>query len=99
MDKLLQQLGLAMRAGRVVSGEEFVLKEIRSGKAWLVLLAVDAGRNTKKKIADKCSFYNVPLMRCGNREQLGKAIGKEERVVAAVTDQGFARLLMKSGSK
>lgn len=88
-----------MRAGKVVSGEELVLKEIRSGKACLVLLAADAQKNTEKKIADKCSFYNVPLLRCGNREQLGNAIGKEARVVVAVTDKGFARLLMKSGSK
>ncbi|MGA8942747.1 MAG: YlxQ family RNA-binding protein [Thermoactinomyces sp.] len=99
MNKLLQQLGLAMRAGKVVSGEELVLKEIRSGKACLVILAADAQKNTEKKIADKCSFYNIPLVQYGDRKQLGRAIGKEERVVVAVTDQGFARLLMKSGSK
>ncbi len=99
MNKFLQQLGLAMKAGKVVSGEEPVLQEIRSGKACLVLLAQDAKKNMEKKITDKCCYYNVPLVRCGNREQLGKAIGKEKRVVVAVSDQGFARLLMKSGSK
>ena len=38
MNKFLQLLGLAMRAGKVVSGEELVIREIRSGKAQLVIL-------------------------------------------------------------
>ena len=49
MNKFLQLLGLAMRAGKVVSGEELVIREIRSGKAQLVILAEDAKKNTEKK--------------------------------------------------
>ena len=49
MNKFLQLLGLAMRAGKVVSGEELVIREIRSGKAQLVILAEDAAKKTRKK--------------------------------------------------
>ncbi|BDG35182.1 YlxQ family RNA-binding protein [Geobacillus sp. 44B] len=86
-------LGLANRAGKVISGEELTVKEIRSGKAKLVLLAEDASENTSKKITDKCSSYGVPLRKVSDRYTLGHAIGKDARVVVAVMDEGFANKL------
>lgn len=95
MNKLLATLGLAMRAGKVISGEELVLREVRSGKAHLVLLATDAAKNIEKKMTDKCSTYQVPIIRYGTRQELGNAIGKAERVVIAITDPGFTRSIQK----
>ncbi|WP_179193713.1 ribosomal L7Ae/L30e/S12e/Gadd45 family protein, partial [Bacillus sp. S1-R5C1-FB] len=46
-------LGLAHRARKIISGEELVLKAVRSGKAKLVLLSEDASVNTTKRITDK----------------------------------------------
>lgn len=86
-------LGLANRARKLISGEELVIKEIRSKKARLVLLAEDASKNTEKKISDKCAYYQIPLKRVKNRSFLGQAIGKEARVVVAVLDEGFAQKL------
>ncbi|USK61248.1 YlxQ family RNA-binding protein [Peribacillus asahii] len=86
-------LGLANRARKLISGEELVVKEVRSGKAKLVLLASDASKNTEKKISDKCAYYQIPLKRVENRSLLGQAIGKEARVVVAVLDEGFAQKL------
>ena len=91
--KWMSLLGLANRARKLISGEELVVKEIRSGKAKLVLLAEDASKNTEKKISDKCAYYQVPLKRVENRSLLGQAIGKEARVVVAVLDEGFAEKL------
>jgi ribosomal protein L7Ae-like RNA K-turn-binding protein len=87
-------LGLAYRARKVVSGEESVIKEIRGSQAHIVLLSDDASANTAKKVTDKCKYYNIPYKRIPNREILGRAIGKESRVVVAVTDQGFAKKLL-----
>ena len=87
---ILQLLGLAARARKVISGEELVIKEIRSGKAKLVLLASDASANTSKKIKDKCTYYNVEFHVFGDRYDLGHATGKESRVSLAITDKGFA---------
>lgn len=92
-NKALSRLGLAMRAGKLASGEEIVLKAIRSGEAKLVLLAGDASDNTAKKFADKCKSYGVPLLVGYTRYELGAAVGKPERVVFAVTDRGFADML------
>ncbi|ANB56152.1 ribosomal L7Ae/L30e/S12e/Gadd45 family protein [Anoxybacillus sp. B7M1] len=87
-------LGLANRARKIVSGEELVVKEIRSGRAKLVILSEDAAANTRKKIQDKCTSYEVPLCQATDRYELGRAIGKDARVVVAVIDEGFAKKLM-----
>ncbi|MBN2984038.1 MULTISPECIES: L7Ae/L30e/S12e/Gadd45 family ribosomal protein [Cohnella] len=92
-NKALSRLGLAMRAGKLASGEEIVQKAIRSGDAKLVLLAEDASELTRKKVADKCASYNVPLLIGYTRYELGGAVGKPERVLFAVTDRGFADMI------
>jgi len=89
-EKLLQMLGLAMRARKLISGEDSVIQAVRSGKAKLVLLATDASANTVKKVTDKCRYYAVSCHTVCNRYELGRAIGKEGRVVLAVTDENFA---------
>ncbi|MCA0988081.1 YlxQ family RNA-binding protein [Guptibacillus algicola] len=86
-------LGLAQRAGKLVSGEELVVKEIRRKHARLVLLADDASDNTKKKITDKATTYGIPVCIVAGRYELGHAIGKAQRVTIAVTDEGFAKKL------
>ncbi|WLD95195.1 YlxQ family RNA-binding protein [Alkalihalobacillus sp. AL-G] len=86
-------LGLANRAGKCISGEELVIKEIRHNRAKIVLLAEDASANTRKKVIDKCTYYQIPYYFVPNRLELGKAIGKEQRVTVAVIDNGFAKKL------
>ncbi|WP_408011005.1 YlxQ family RNA-binding protein [Pseudalkalibacillus sp. A8] len=88
-------LGLANRAGKCVSGEELVVKEIRQQRAKMILLAEDASANTRKKLIDKCTYYQVPYYIVPDRIELGNAIGKEQRVTVAVIDNGFAEKLKK----
>ncbi|WP_054949867.1 L7Ae/L30e/S12e/Gadd45 family ribosomal protein [Numidum massiliense] len=95
MKQLTNMLGLAMRAGYIVSGEEQVVQKMRRGQARLVFLASDAGMQTAKKITDKAATNCVPVLRLLDRGQLGGAIGKGERVVVALTEVGFARQLLK----
>ncbi|MED4958483.1 ribosomal L7Ae/L30e/S12e/Gadd45 family protein [Paenibacillus macerans] len=99
MNKALSGLGLAMRAGKLVTGDEVVLKAIRSAEAKLVIVAGDASANTQKKYRDKCGTYKVPLMVGFDRDVLGSSVGKPERVVLALTDQGFADMVRKAIAK
>ncbi|MHC5267944.1 YlxQ-related RNA-binding protein [Enterococcus sp. LJL98] len=89
-EKALNLLGLAMRAGQLVTGEELTLKDIRANKVRLVFIAQDAGKNTQKSIKDKSSYYKVPCFDCFDSTQLSLAIGKN-RMVVGVKDQGFAK--------
>ena len=94
-DKLISLVGFAMKSRNLISGESLVVQSIQSNKAKVVLLAVDASKNTEKKITDKCQYYNVPIIKKFNRTTLGHAIGKDERVVIAITDDGFAKSMME----
>ena len=95
LNKQLSLLGLAMKAGKVVSGEFAVEKYVKEGKEHLVLVAEDASKNTKKSAHDMCVFYEVPLYDIGTKEELGRAIGKEYRALIAVTDENFAKAMTK----
>ena len=88
--KVLGTLGLAMKAGRVVSGEFMTERAIREGTAKLVIVAEDASDNTKKKFSDSCRYYRVPYAQFGDKDLLGNALGKQFRASLAVTDRGFA---------
>ena len=98
MDNLEQQLaflGIAAKAGKVASGGFQVEEAIRQGKACFVMIAEDASDNTKKKFSDKSSYYKVPFVIVGSMELLGRLIGKENRTVVAITDEGFAAQFKK----
>lgn len=94
-NKIYSLLGLAMKAGKVVSGEFATEKSIKEGTAMLVLVSGDASDNTKKKFSNSCEFYEVPRFFYGTKEELGHAIGKEMRSSLAITDEGFAKSLIK----
>ena len=82
-------LGLAQRAGKLISGEELVIKAVQSGQARLVFLANDAG-NVTKKTTDKCNYYNIEVSTVFNALELSMAIGKPRKTVAVV-DAGFSK--------
>lgn len=88
--KALSRLGMAMRAGKLVTGDEAVMQAIRGGQAKLVLIAEDASDNSYKKYSDKCAHYGVNVVRRFSRWEIGYSIGKADRVAVAVTDEGMA---------
>lgn len=94
-NKIYSLLGLATKAGKVVSGEFATEKSVKSGTAWLVLVAEEASDNTKKLFNDKCKFYEVPVYCFGTKDMLGHAIGKAMRSSLAITDEGFAKAIVK----
>ena len=94
-DKILSLVGLATRAGKTASGEFCTEKEVKTGRAALVIVAGDASENTKKKFRDMCEFYEVPIYFLSDKESLGRAMGKEYRACLAVQDENFAKAIMK----
>lgn len=94
-EKAAGYIGLAARGRRAVSGEFSVEQAVKSGKAFLVLAAGDASDNTKKKFRNMCDYYRVPFLIYGNRESLGKTVGRQFRATVALTDQGLAGAIIK----
>ena len=72
-------IGLAMKAGKVASGEFSTEKAVKEHKAYMVIVADDSSDNTKKNFRNMCEYYKVPVYFFSNKEELGHAIGKEFR--------------------
>lgn len=94
-NKVLSLLGLAMRGRNLVSGEFQTLEAVKNGSAMLVIIAEDASDNTKKLFTNKCSFYEVPILEYGTKDELGRAIGKDMRSSLGVCDAGLAEAVIK----
>ena len=51
-NKVYSMIGLAMKAGKLTSGEFSVEHAVKAGKAALVIVSETASENTKKKIPE-----------------------------------------------
>ena len=88
--KAMNLIGLAMRAGKLVTGEELTIADIRRNKAKIVFVANDASENTKKKIKDKSSYYEVPCFELFSEAEITQMIGRPRKVFG-ILDNGFAK--------
>lgn len=93
---MINNLGLANRARKVIIGTDLTVKGIRQNRVKLVLLAKDASNNTKKLINDKSNYYKVPVIDIYSSEVISKAIGNKNIKVVSINDEGFSKLLLKS---
>lgn len=89
---ILRFLGLAMRASKVVSGNDQILQEARKGRIKLLIIARDISENTLEKFlrAVEAAELEIPAYRFADKFSLGNAIGKPDRALVGVTDEGFA---------
>ena len=97
--KALSLAGLSARAGKVSSGEFATDKSIKTGRSYLVIAAEDASDNTRKKFMNSCSFYNIPFRVYSDKDTLGHAIGRQERAVISIEDEGLANAVMAAIEK
>ena len=94
-DRVLSMIGMAAKAGKIVSGEFSTEKAVKTGKGCLVIVACDASDNTKKMFRNMCDYYHVPMVEYSIKEELGRWIGKTYRASICILDEGFANALMK----
>jgi ribosomal protein L7Ae-like RNA K-turn-binding protein len=94
-NKVFSLLGLATKAGHIISGESLTEANVRGHKAYMVIVANDASDNTKKLFTNLCSHYKVPLYFFGHKNSLGHAIGKPYRASIAVLDNGLSEAIKK----
>ena len=90
-DNILSLLGLALRGGRLVMGEEPVEGVARARDARVLLLAADAADNTRRRVehfadAGQCIWVRIPY----TKAELGRAVGRSSAAILAVTDIGLA---------
>ena len=100
MDKVLNYLSLARKAGLAQLGEEPVSVATQTGKAVLVVVASDAGDHTWRKAKSLVSGTRQQLVRLPyTKDEMGFAIGRTSLAIAAVTDVGIAKALVEALSQ
>ena len=97
MDKALNYLALARKAGRIELGEEPVGAAARAQHARLILVASDASdhswRRAKSFVAGtQQQCVKVPF----DKDQLGMAVGRTSLAMAAFTDPALALAFLKA---
>lgn len=95
MDKLLQMIGMAKRAGKTVTGGFLAEKAIKSGESKLIVVSKDISEESRKSVTDACKYYKVKYIEYADREQLGKITGGGERTVISINDYRFAEAILK----
>lgn len=94
-DKAYMMIGMACRAGKVVTGEDLIRKAMHKDRAKLVIISEDASENTKEGYTDLCKFHNVKLVEFGTKDMLGKYVGKAERTAISINDEGFKKAILE----
>ena len=89
ISKKIRMLGLATRAGKVITGIDMCEKAVKQRKAKLIIIAEDAAESTKKQFSNS----NIPVVTIESKDVLGKFTGKEYRSVCVVCDAGFAKAI------
>ena len=97
MDKTLNYLSLARKAGKAELGEEPVAAATRALRAPLVLVAGDASDHTWRRAKSFVAGTNQQCLRLTySKDELGMAIGRTSLAIAAVTDAALALSLVQS---
>ena len=97
MDKALNYLALARKAGFAELGEEPVGIAARDGHARLILVASDASDHTWRRAKSYVAGTRQQLVRLPySKDEMGLAIGRTSLAIAAITDIGLALSLAKA---
>lgn len=82
-------LGLAFRANKVVTGQEFVVNAIKSHQAKFVFLASDTSLRTLTELKSIIKKNEINYTDRFTQSELSNAIGRNRKTIA-ITDKGFA---------
>ena len=97
MDKALNYLALARKAGLAELGEEPVGGAARAGKAYVILVASDASDHTWRRAKSFAAGTEQQCVRLPwSKDELGQAIGRDSLAIAAITDAALALAMVKA---
>ena len=79
----------------MVCGSDVCIENIKKRKAKLVIVSEDASQNTKDKIANITKQNNITLIYFGEKEFLSKSVGKVDKAIYAILDDGFSKKILE----
>ena len=97
MDRALNYLSLARKAGLAELGEEPVGAITRAGKGYLVIVANDASDHTWRRAKSFVAGTDQQCIKVTfTKDELGFVIGRTSLAIAAITDAAMAASLVKA---
>lgn len=97
MDRALNYMALARKAGRIELGEEPVGGTARAGKACLIAVAADAGDHTWRRAKSFVAGTNqIAVKTPFSKDEMGMVTGRTSLAIAAFTDPAMALAFLKS---
>jgi len=100
VDKVLNYLALARKGGRAELGEEPVGGAARAGKAYLIVVASDAGDHTWRRAKSFVAGTDQQCIKLPyTKEEMGLVTGRGSLAIAAITDAALALAMVRSLDK
>lgn len=97
MDKALNYLALARKAGLIELGEEPVGDISRTGKAYVIAVASDASDHTWRRAKSYAAGTEQQCIRLPyTKEEMGFVVGRTSLAIAAITDAPMALAMLQS---
>ena len=97
MDKALNYMALARKAGRIELGEEPVGAAARAQHARLVVVASDASDHTWRRAKSFVAGTGQECVKVPfDKDQLGLSVGRTSLAIAAFTDPALALAFLKA---
>ena len=97
MNKALNYMALARKAGRIELGEEPVGAAARAQKARLVVVANDASDHTWRRAKSFVAGTNQQCIKVPfTKDELGLSVGRTSLAIAAFTDPALALAFVKA---
>ena len=97
MDKVLNYLALARKAGKAELGEEPVGAAARALHAHLIIVAADASDHTWRRAKSFAAGTNQQCVRLmQSKDDMGFAVGRQALAIAAITDAGMALAMVEA---
>lgn len=96
MTDSIRFLGMAKRAGTIVTGEESCGAAVKAHKVKLLMTCSDSSGNAQKRAGDYAAYGGVPLVTLPcTKAELAQSLGIGMPSMAALTDTGMAACFLK----
>jgi ribosomal protein L7Ae-like RNA K-turn-binding protein len=97
LKKILNNIGLAYKAKKIVLGTDNIVEKMKNKKVKLVIVSASSSYNTQKLIQDKAVTYGADvLLLVLDDEDISQAIGKNNVKILGISDVGFKKMILRS---
>lgn len=92
--RLRTRLGMAQKAGAIVSGSETLRKALAQATVHCLILAEDAAVSRATEYNTLCAAAQIPCVRLFSKEDLGSCLGKSPRIAVGLRTKHFCELFL-----